>query len=447
VPSSPEIAGLLVFLCLTALYGLDFRGLYWFFTKQPLLPPQRNTLVPWRGREVCLVVIIYFFLPAIFLQLFKHFDFFGLVDMPQLAAKAASDLTTAQKLAQRRHNLLVLAVATPFQLAAILLVLNSLSRTQPYQLGLTRRRFAANVGVGALAWVLITPVVFLVNIVVNLIYRILVEGKTEEHPLKQLVQSEGLPLDWVLMFALAMVAAPIMEELLFRGVLQKYFARRPWGGDAAMLAAFLLALLFRSGELGSALDDGDFPLVLHELGPALFVLALVPGLLWVDRIAPRWFAAPRRGTPPAPVLRDPVNQVVPAQRVEIQKRSGLLGRLGRWYARRVSLPAGLTSINTARACYGTAVLFAAVHATVWPSPIPLVLLAFALGWLAYRTQSLVGPMVFHALFNGVTCVFLLLPQPQEPEKPKGKPATAAVRRVPAASTSTAVPGSWLPRRR
>jgi membrane protease YdiL (CAAX protease family) len=27
-----------------------------------------------------------------------------------------------------------------------------------------------------------------------------------------------------------------------------------------------------------------------------------------------------------------------------------------------------------------------------------------LGWLAYRTRSIVGPIVLHALFNSIACV-------------------------------------------
>jgi membrane protease YdiL (CAAX protease family) len=39
--------------------------------------------------------------------------------------------------------------------------------------------------------------------------------------------------------------------------------------------------------------------------------------------------------------------------------------------------------------------------------VPLFVLGLALGTLAARTGSLVGPMVLHGLFNGVTCVVLL----------------------------------------
>jgi membrane protease YdiL (CAAX protease family) len=54
------------------------------------------------------------------------------------------------------------------------------------------------------------------------------------------------------------------------------------------------------------------------------------------------------------------------------------------------------------------VLFAAFHSGVWPSPVPLLLLALGLGYLAYRAQSLAAPMLIHALFNGFNCVLILL---------------------------------------
>src|SRR5262249_54577062 len=59
------------------------------------------------------------------------------------------------------------------------------------------------------------------------------------------------------------------------------------------------------------------------------------------------------------------------------------------------------------ACYSTSLLFATMHASAWPSPVPLFVLALGLGWLAQRTQSIVGPVVLHALFNGIACAELL----------------------------------------
>ncbi len=55
----------------------------------------------------------------------------------------------------------------------------------------------------------------------------------------------------------------------------------------------------------------------------------------------------------------------------------------------------------------TSLLFAAVHSSVWPSPIPLFVLALGLGTLTARTGSIVPAVVVHGLFNGVSFVLLL----------------------------------------
>ena len=63
------------------------------------------------------------------------------------------------------------------------------------------------------------------------------------------------------------------------------------------------------------------------------------------------------------------------------------------------------------AVFGTAALFAAFHSGVWPSPVPLLLLALGLGIIAYRAQSLAAPMLIHALFNCFNCGLILLTRP------------------------------------
>ena len=55
----------------------------------------------------------------------------------------------------------------------------------------------------------------------------------------------------------------------------------------------------------------------------------------------------------------------------------------------------------------TSLLFAAVHSSVWPSPIPLFVLGLGLGYLTARTGSIVPAVVVHGLFNAVSFVYLL----------------------------------------
>jgi membrane protease YdiL (CAAX protease family) len=72
------------------------------------------------------------------------------------------------------------------------------------------------------------------------------------------------------------------------------------------------------------------------------------------------------------------------------------------------LPRLTGNVREVRAIYATALLFGAFHAAVWPSPIALFVLGLGLGWLAWRTQSLTGPIFVHALFNAVASAVLLL---------------------------------------
>ena len=60
------------------------------------------------------------------------------------------------------------------------------------------------------------------------------------------------------------------------------------------------------------------------------------------------------------------------------------------------------------AIVGSSLLFAALHVDAWPAPIPLFVLALFLGYLAHRTASLVGPIVLHGIFNGVSMLVLVV---------------------------------------
>ena len=53
-------------------------------------------------------------------------------------------------------------------------------------------------------------------------------------------------------------------------------------------------------------------------------------------------------------------------------------------------------------------LFAAFHASSWPDPVPLFAFGLVAGWLAWRTQSVVASIVFHAMFNATALVLLRL---------------------------------------
>jgi membrane protease YdiL (CAAX protease family) len=257
-------------------------------------------------------------------------------------------LPKVRRLLTIRLTLWAKVLAFPFQAVTIPLVLYAASRTRPAQLGLTTRRLGRNLLLGLAAFLVLAPLVLAVNALVEILYRRILGGQPQAHPLT-LVAGAGLtPAEWLLLVLSGVVTAPVLEEMIFRGLLQRYFAQEWWGGHAAVALAFAVAMSSCWARVRAAALPAA---ALNEAGPALFILALVPAYLFVVR---------RSRTPAGPAI------------------------------------------------FGTSALFAAIHSSVWPSPVALFVLALGLGILAHRTRSLAGPMLLHGLFNAIACVRLVL---------------------------------------
>jgi membrane protease YdiL (CAAX protease family) len=251
------------------------------------------------------------------------------------------------KLTRERAGLWARAAALPFQLATVPLLFAFASGTRLRQLGLTTADAGRNVRRGLVVWLLLTPAVLGLHLLTLYVYDRLGVAP-HEHPLTRLVQQGLTVTEWGLLLLAVVVSAPVLEEILFRGVLQPWLAVRPWGGTLAVGLAAAVTAAFRWSEVQAARGQGAGPL-LEALAPLLFVVVVGPGLLVVRRWGPG-----------------------------------------------------------AAAVYGTALLFAMVHTFAWPQPVPLFLLALGLGALARRTGSLVGPIVVHALFNATSIILFLL---------------------------------------
>jgi hypothetical protein len=398
----------------TALVGLGL----WFFrpgVHRWALPPQRHRAVPWSWGQVAIVFILFLLLwDELLVLTFRFVPMLAWVYGPgvQEAFEATfrnqpgTPLSVEEVLAFTRAQLWVRVLFLPFQVGFIYLILWAWSQALPYQLGLTRQRLFRNVLVGIIGWFSFTLFLLLLNqALVSLLTHFGQAAAEEPHPLTKFGHGSSLLVDHVLLVASAVVAAPLIEELFFRGVLQSWlsapgrpeppsnagappvlgvdaFFRKRWARQSAVIGlAIVLSLVARISKIDRAWTSG-WPALLGELVPGLFFLGLAGTFLaWRN-----W-----RGWPREDAAGDPVGAV-----------------------------------------FASALFFAAAHSGVWPTPV-----------------ALFPPIVMHSLFNGVSCVLLFFPHLAEPftQPPKGNPETAALMRPVEVSTSTPVPGSQEPRRR
>ncbi len=362
--------------------------LLWRYLPQPgtLLPRQHTRLVPWGAWDVgMLSFLCLIFLPGLLSEILTKTGVFGHLygtgpDSPANASPTG--------LATARFGLWAAVTAFPFQLATIIAVLCLLGQARPYHFGLSRRNAMRHALLGWVWWFCLTPPVLIVNGLAVWGYWLTTGVMPEEHPFARLAQDNPLLFEELLIVVAALVIAPVFEELFFRGILQPWLAQQAWGGAFAMGGAVVLALFL------------SFPsLMQHEQGivvilqPVFFALTMmIVGYLAIYVFLRHRFVRP----------------------------------------------------DTASAIYGTALLFAVFHTAVWPTPIPLFLLGLGLGYLAFRTQGTIAPIIMHSLFNAVAVMSLVLAQAWPVTH--GKDVTSAEQPPPCSSTSSMVPGSWLPRR-
>jgi membrane protease YdiL (CAAX protease family) len=250
------------------------------------------------------------------------------------------------------------AAILPFQLAALWWHLGTIG-TVPYRGAAAPQRLSSQIAAGFAAFFLVAPTTWIVQFAVRWIAARFGEPPVSNHPLvTQLTLHPEDALIWSLVALQAVVCAPLREEVFFRGILQPWAVHRPFGGNITALLAAVASVVF-VGE-----RQPGTGVVFSAMG---FVAAV-----WLLLLAVRRLRIPPR-------LRSMSQLLFP--------------RLSRG-----SLPAD----QVFRGVVGTSLAFSMVHMPAWPDPVPLTVLSLGLGWLAFRTQSLVGPVVCHALFNAMT---------------------------------------------
>ena len=348
-----DLANLLISFAIVAALALLVGLPTWRSVKRggkPLFLPPQPYRVPWTGFEVLVSFLIVFILipEIIAMALLKT----GAIPNVRIQSPTPDEVSAAQERAAEVANIIGYlwsrVLALPLQLTILLAACRIL---YPQVWFRARPAISAQIFVAIVAWTVLTFLVHGTNISTNLILKDL-NWQREAHPLEKL---GGLPvLESVLFLIQACIAAPIIEEAMFRGVIlgwaiggRKPFAvpdvperLRPW---LIMCAALAFASLSISGLA---------PVYSGREGAPIFILVLMAGLAGIQF----WFKSKRR------VL------------------SGV---------------------------YCSAALFAAVHSSIWPSPIPLFILGLGLGWLVVRTRSILVPIIVHGLFNAISTIAVL----------------------------------------
>jgi membrane protease YdiL (CAAX protease family) len=408
-----------------------------------LFPPQRRRAIPWSDNEAfgwlmigILILLVEFAEPSFVLDILRKTGFLPTPPPAQTEADgepgsakevtgideaSADEKKAAASLERTRTLLWVTVIAFPFQIATILGLVSLTSGLHPMHLGWTAHRWRQSLVLGYLGWLGLTAAANGMNYLVLLIYHLLQNVNVEQHALAKLLNRQPPASVSVLIVLTAMVTAPIREELLFRGLLQPWLSRRWYSGLIGIGIALAAAFLYRVDKMAPAWKASGLAGVAQELLAPVFVLAMIPGFFLARRLAVSFVRWRRRRQPAYGLGAD------------------------RWPLRPQPVQE-LFAANAAGGIYGASLLFAAAHSNVWPSPVSLFMLALGLGYLRYRTQSLVAPIVVHGLFNGVPCLLLLLQPTLDPKEEKGKDTTSAVCLDPGSPSSTTVRGSWLPRR-
>lgn len=127
-------------------------------------------------------------------------------------------------------------------------------------------------GVGALTWMIAFPVVVVLNgLLDKLLQSILNYSSYEQTAVKFVKIASETPIALILALLSVIVMAPLIEEFLFRGVLQTYLKKRVGLKSALLLSSFLFALFHFSLSQGI----GNISLIF-----SLFILGLFLGLLF-----------------------------------------------------------------------------------------------------------------------------------------------------------------------
>lgn len=361
----------------------------WPFCSRRRLPVQRLRPGEWTGVDVTLILFWSFWLPGLIVGAVDAFGFFYIV---RDFAPEIGELSLERKSiwSAPLNFFLVMAMSS--------FILYIAHRTRWQDVGLTRSRWADNVFLGCAGYVLVTLPVYLLFLAARWVL------ESNPHALEKIARQNLISAEWILLVLAAVVLAPIQEEWIFRGVLQGWLRRASALGQYLFIGITLTIGVMSSitvqGE--PRLQDGEGELRvtgtdvrihwdrLAYTGVLASIYAAGVWVIWqpVRRQGLAYFFNDSSGADET--LKGQEVHLLPLNKLPFQGRTW-----HRWQYR-----------NAQWSVVGSSMLFALVHMSNWPAPIPLFVLALVLGWLALRTQSLLPSIVLHMLFNLVATLSL-----------------------------------------
>ncbi len=261
--------------------------------------------------------------------------------------------STPDEIARMRNDARIKTINSilffPITLLLLFNLMPRLSGAKFYQMGLHINRWRENFTLGVLGWAIITPICTIVFLIVSMNFWETLWGRGIVHPMHTvLMQDENLST-WLLVGLATCIVAPLSEEILMRGIMQPYLVRNAIMSDVILVLAIAWAF-------ASLITPGTGPDRGLGMGPLFFVATIAPGYYLFEK----------------------------------------------WTQQLIKEP------GAARGIYVTSLIFAYLHGHIWPSPIPLFFFSLGVGFLAYRTRSLIGPITVHVLFNLTTMIILVL---------------------------------------
>lgn len=357
-----------------------FTTLFWvlwkFLTGRPLLPPwpDRSGIVPWGGGTIILVVATWLVVNVSVTSLYLLVRSQARIQRasqpnPPIPARARkveavprADPETPAPRFTFTEQMLLISLINGVLLLVVPAGIRVITGAGRKDLGLTSNDLGRDLKLGAIAFLAITPVVMTINALAQLVLN------PNKHPLEKMLRAEMSPGLVVLAYLSAVVLAPAVEEILFRGVIQAWLRR--------------LIVAKETPDLPSPLPDGASAVDLEWEDPA--VSAERPRVWWLPRL-------PGLGSDRPPASANPYDAPLSEP---FEGETAAPGRARMADLRYV--PIVLTSA-----------LFAAVHFEQMPAPLAIFPLALVLGLLYERTESLVPSFLLHALFNGFNTTLLI----------------------------------------